>query len=157
MHRLIKKYFIDKRYNEVELNISELSVFEKGDGLFSIYNMQEKNLTIAQFNSIQRQVYDGLKSAGVYKNDHIIFICSGDDSYIGQIIEGMNRYEDINQVISIVDTSRGMVMLEQGADSRWEELCIDISNYLKDDIKYYDDNTITNVSTSFSISELLSS
>lgn len=30
-----------------------------------------------------------------------------------------------------------------------------ISNYLKDDIKYYDDETFTNVSTTFSISELI--
>lgn len=36
-----------------------------------------------------------------------------------------------------------------------DELIKVISNYLKDDIKYYDDDTITNVSTSFSISELI--
>lgn len=131
MHRLIKKYFIDKMYNEVELNINELSVFEKGDTLYSIYNMQERNLTVNQFNNIQKQVYEGLRDAGVYKNDHVIFICSGDDAYIGEMITGMNRDEDIHQVVSIVDTSRGMVMLEQGADSRWEALCIDISNHLK--------------------------
>ena len=36
-----------------------------------------------------------------------------------------------------------------------EELIKTISNYLKDDIKYFDDNTTTNVSTSFIISELI--
>lgn len=36
-----------------------------------------------------------------------------------------------------------------------EELIKVISNYLKDDVKYYDDETITNVSTTFSISELI--
>lgn len=36
-----------------------------------------------------------------------------------------------------------------------EELIKAISNYLTDDIKYYDDNIITNVSTTFSISELI--
>lgn len=36
-----------------------------------------------------------------------------------------------------------------------DELIKVISNYLKDNIKYYDDGTITNVSTSFSISELI--
>ena len=36
-----------------------------------------------------------------------------------------------------------------------DELIKTISNYLTDDIKYYDDNTITNVSTTFSISELI--
>lgn len=36
-----------------------------------------------------------------------------------------------------------------------EELIKTISNYLTDDIKYYDDDTITNVSTTFSISELV--
>jgi GTP-binding protein Era len=35
------------------------------------------------------------------------------------------------------------------------ELIKTISNYLNDDIKYFDDNTITNVSTSFIISELI--
>lgn len=118
-------------YNEVELNIEELSVFEKGDTLYSIYNMQERNLTVNQFNSIQRQVYEGLAGAGVHKNNHVIFICSGDDVYIGEMVSGMDRDENINQVVSIVDTSRGMVMLEEGADDRWAALCIDISNHLK--------------------------
>ena len=36
-----------------------------------------------------------------------------------------------------------------------EELIKTISNYLTDDIKYFDDNTTTNVSTSFLISELI--
>lgn len=36
-----------------------------------------------------------------------------------------------------------------------EELIKTISKYLKDDIKYYDDETITNVSPTFSISELI--
>ena len=36
-----------------------------------------------------------------------------------------------------------------------DELIKVISNYLTDDIKYYDDETITNVSTTFSISELV--
>ena len=36
-----------------------------------------------------------------------------------------------------------------------DELIKVVSTYLKDDIKYYDDNTITNVSTTFSISELI--
>jgi len=36
-----------------------------------------------------------------------------------------------------------------------EELINTVSKYLTDDIKYFDDNTITNVSTSFSISELV--
>ena len=36
-----------------------------------------------------------------------------------------------------------------------EELINTISKYLSDDIKYFDDDTITNVSTTFSISELI--
>lgn len=36
-----------------------------------------------------------------------------------------------------------------------DELIKTVSNYLTDDIKYFDDNTITNVSTTFSISELI--
>ena len=36
-----------------------------------------------------------------------------------------------------------------------DELIKTVSNYLKDDIKYFDDNTITNVSITFSISELI--
>lgn len=36
-----------------------------------------------------------------------------------------------------------------------EELIKTISKYLTDDIKYFDDNTITNVSTTFTISELI--
>ena len=36
-----------------------------------------------------------------------------------------------------------------------DELIKTVSNYLTDDIKYYDDETITNVSTTFSISELI--
>ena len=36
-----------------------------------------------------------------------------------------------------------------------DELIKVVSNYLTDDIKYFDDNTITNVSTTFSISELI--
>lgn len=36
-----------------------------------------------------------------------------------------------------------------------EELIKTVSKYLTDDIKYYDNNTLTNVSTTFSISELI--
>lgn len=36
-----------------------------------------------------------------------------------------------------------------------DELIKAVSKYLSDDIKYFDDNTITNVSTTFSISELI--
>lgn len=36
-----------------------------------------------------------------------------------------------------------------------DELIKTVSNYLTDDIKYFDDDTITNVSTTFSISELI--
>ena len=36
-----------------------------------------------------------------------------------------------------------------------EDLIKTVSNYLTDDIKYFDDDTITNVSTTFSISELI--
>lgn len=36
-----------------------------------------------------------------------------------------------------------------------DELIKTVSDYLTDDIKYFDDNTITNVSTTFSISELI--
>lgn len=36
-----------------------------------------------------------------------------------------------------------------------DELIKTVSKYLTDDIKYFDDNTITNVSTTFSISELI--
>ena len=36
-----------------------------------------------------------------------------------------------------------------------EELIKTVSKYLSDDIKYFDDDTITNVSTTFSISELI--
>lgn len=36
-----------------------------------------------------------------------------------------------------------------------DELIKVVSNYLTDDVKYFDDNTVTNVSTTFSISELI--
>lgn len=40
-------------------------------------------------------------------------------------------------------------------DKNIDDLIKTISNYLTDDIKYYDDDTYTNVSTTFSISELI--
>ncbi|MBE5934870.1 MAG: rhomboid family intramembrane serine protease [Lachnospiraceae bacterium] len=131
MHRLIGQYFFNNNYNEVQLNIDDVKVYEKGDTLYSIYNMQKCQLTVEQFNNIQQQLYSGIENAGVHINNNIVFICAGDEKYIGTMVDGMKRHNDIQQVISIVDTSRAVIMMEQGAEERWGQLCIDISKYLQ--------------------------
>ena len=65
-----------------------------------------------------------------------------------QLLPKINEYKDLFPFKEIVPLS---AMKEKNVD----ELIKAISNYLTDDIKYYDDETITNISTSFSISELV--
>ena len=65
-----------------------------------------------------------------------------------KILEKINEYKDIypfKEIIPISSTKKKNI----------DELIKTISKYLNDDIKYYDDNTITNVSTKFIISELI--
>ena len=65
-----------------------------------------------------------------------------------QILPKIAEYNDVFPFQEIVPVSAFK-------QTNLDELIKVISNYLKDDIKYYDDNTITNVSTSFSIAELI--
>ena len=65
-----------------------------------------------------------------------------------KILEKINEYKDIypfKEIIPISSTKKKNI----------DELIKTISKYLNDDIKYYDDNIITNVSTKFIISELI--
>lgn len=64
------------------------------------------------------------------------------------ILPKIEEYKDLYDFKEIIPLS---AMKEKNID----ELIKTVSNYLKDDIKYFDDNTITNVSTTFSISELI--
>ena len=65
-----------------------------------------------------------------------------------EVLPKIAKYKDIypfKEIIPISATKKSNI----------DELISTISNYLKDDIKYYDDETITNVSTKFIISELI--
>lgn len=64
------------------------------------------------------------------------------------ILPKINEYKDYFPFKEIVPVSASK-------NKNIDELIKVISNYLTDDVKYYDDETITNVSTSFSISELV--
>lgn len=65
-----------------------------------------------------------------------------------KILPKISEYKDLYPFREIVPLS---AMKKKNID----ELIKVIANYLSDDIKYYDDGTITNVSTTFSISELV--
>ena len=65
-----------------------------------------------------------------------------------KILPKINEYKDYFPFKEIVPVSAAK-------SKNIDELIKVISNYLTDDVKYYDDETITNVSTSFSISELV--
>lgn len=65
-----------------------------------------------------------------------------------QILPKIAEYKDVFPFKEIVPVS---AFKQKNID----ELIKVIANYLKDDIKYYDDETFTNVSTTFSISELI--
>ena len=65
-----------------------------------------------------------------------------------QLLPKIDEYKDLFPFKEIVPVS---AYKKKNID----ELIKVISNYLTDDVKYYDDETITNVSTTFSISELV--
>lgn len=65
-----------------------------------------------------------------------------------EVLPIINEYKDLFPFKEIVPISAYK-------SKNIEELIKTISNYLTDDIKYYDDDTITNVSATFSISELV--
>ena len=151
MYRLIEEYFVYNNYNEVDLNISELRAFEKGDTIYSVFNLLDKSITVEQFNNILNQLYMGFKNNGLFVRNHMMFICADDKEYIGQIVTGIRvlrkvedtsvgnefigafgdlQTSDINEVISIVDTSRNMLLLEDGIDEKWVDVLKDISDFI---------------------------
>jgi len=65
-----------------------------------------------------------------------------------QLLPLINEYKDLFPFKEIVPISAHK-------NKNIDELIKTISNYLKDEIQYYDEETITNVSTTFSISELV--
>ena len=65
-----------------------------------------------------------------------------------ELLPIIDKYKDLYPFKEIVPLS---AMISKNID----ELIKVISNYLSDDIKYYDDDVITNVSATFSISELV--
>lgn len=65
-----------------------------------------------------------------------------------QILPKIEEYKDLYDFKEIIPIS---AFKKKNID----ELIKTISKYMNDDIKYYDDTTITNVSTTFSISELI--
>lgn len=65
-----------------------------------------------------------------------------------EILPKIEEYKDLYDFKEIIPLS---AMKKKNID----ELIKVVSKYLTDDIKYFDDNTITNVSTTFSISELI--
>lgn len=79
------------------------------------------------------------------------------------VILVLNKIDKINyeELLPIIDKYKDLypfkeiVPLSAMKSKNIDELIKVISNYLSDDIKYYDDDIITNVSTTFSISELV--
>lgn len=68
------------------------------------------------------------------------------------------KYEELLPMISEykdVYPFKEIVPVSASKGKNIQELIKTISNYLSDDIKYFDDSTVTNVSTSFIISELI--
>ena len=142
MHRLINEYFVYNKYNELDLNIGELRAFQKADTLYSIFNMTDKGITSVQFNNILRQLYGGLREANISINNHMIFICAEDRDYINEILLSVDKDVYTNQTVSVVDTARNMIMLEEGADSRWEKVCLDISEFINQAVNRYKENYV---------------
>ena len=79
------------------------------------------------------------------------------------VILVLNKIDKINyeELLPIIDKYKDLypfkeiVPLSAMKSKNIDELIKVISNYLSDDIKYYDDDVITNVSTTFCISELV--
>ena len=79
------------------------------------------------------------------------------------VILVLNKIDKINyeELLPIIDKYKDLypfkeiVPLSAMKSKNIDELIKVISNYLSDDIKYYDDDIITNVSATFSISELV--
>lgn len=79
------------------------------------------------------------------------------------VILVLNKIDKISyeEVLPIIDKYKDlypfkeMVPISSMKSKNVDELIKVISNYLSDDIKYYDDDVITNVSTTFSIGELV--
>ena len=65
-----------------------------------------------------------------------------------EILPKIKEYQDLFPFKEIIPISASK-------NKNIDELIKTIAKYLKDDIKYYDDETITNISTTFSISELI--
>ena len=65
-----------------------------------------------------------------------------------KILPKIQEYKDLYDFKEIVPVSAFK-------EKNIEDLIKTVSKYLNDDVKYYDDETVTNVSTAFSISELI--
>ena len=79
------------------------------------------------------------------------------------VILVLNKIDKITheQILPIIDEYKDLfpfkeiVPVSAFKSKNIDELIKTVSKYLKDDVKYYDDETITNISTTFSISELI--
>lgn len=79
------------------------------------------------------------------------------------VILVLNKIDKINyeELLPLIDEYKGIypfkeiVPVSAAKRKNIDELILTISNYLKDDIKYYDDDDITNVNIKFIISELI--
>lgn len=90
-------------------------------------------------------VIDKLKSI---KKDVILVLNKIDKLTNDEILERINEYKDLYNFAEIVPVSS---LKNKNVD----RLMAVLKNYIKDEIKYYDDDTITNSSTEFIISEYI--
>ena len=147
-------------YNEDDLQI----VFVDTPG---IHKPQNKLGTV-----LNKQAYYSLSDVDVIlflvdvteefgKGDHFILEKLKENDV--PVILVLNKIDKIpyEKILPVIDSYKDLypfseiVPLSAMKGKNIDELIKVISNYLKDDIKYYDDDTITNVSTSFSIGELV--
>lgn len=147
-------------YNEDDLQI----IFVDTPGIHKPQNKLGKVLNKQAYNSIQDVdvilfLVDVTKSYGkgdkfiLEKLDNanipvILLLNKIDKITYQEILPKISFYKDLYPFSEIIPIS---AYKKKNID----DLIKTISKYLKDDIKYYDENTITNVSTNFIISEII--
>lgn len=118
---ILGAYFKELNYNELELNIEDVVVYEQKDTIYSVFSVEKEILTPEQFDNIQRQVYRGVKNAGLYKDNYFMVIVGNSTAYIDSLIKNICQEDGVHYVICSLEAAAGRMNIESGATGEWLE------------------------------------
>ena len=131
MHRVLEQFFIDEKYESVEINIEDLKVFIKADVIYSVLDLsQVDNITQEQMNNMFNQLYKAILEARSNINKSVIIACSEDVEYVSNLYMNMDKKYDIEEAKILFDINSKRVMQERDSLEEGYKVCNDIVNYL---------------------------